>query len=179
MDPAKGPLMASAMASESGKLDAIAVGRSVSGSPLQRPSANQVSRIYRVSATMSAPQMEEAIAALYRQVMDIYSEEIPEAFRIDDLEAGLIRREISVRDFVRGLANSDAYRDRFVTPYPTPKAVELLFRHLLGRTPATPELSDYEQLLGEEGLESTVSTLLDGAEYTRYFGENVVPYRRS
>jgi phycobilisome core-membrane linker protein len=180
MDPTKGPLMASAMASQAAhKLDVVQVGRSVSGVMPQRSTASKVARIYRVTEQKDPAEMESAIDAIYRQVMDIYSEEIPAEFRLNHAEAQLIRGEISVRQFVGQLASSEAYQARFVKPYPSLKAAELLCRHLLGRTPATPEVAESEQLLTESGLAAAVTALVEGAEYNRYFGENVVPYPRA
>jgi phycobilisome core-membrane linker protein len=84
-----------------------------------------------------------------------------------------------VREFVRGLACSDTYQQRFLSAYPTAKVVELLFRHLLGRAPATQEeIGEYTKLLTEKGLQAAVDAMVDSAEYVRYFGEDVVPYNR-
>jgi phycobilisome core-membrane linker protein len=91
----------------------------------------------------------------------------------------LLDGKLSVRAFVRALASSPAYEARFCTPYPAPKAAELLCRHLLGRTPATPEMAQYEELLSRDGLEATVTAIVESAEYVRYFGEEMVPYKRS
>ena len=161
------------------KLDVVAVGRSVNGVSPQPVAMQKVPRIHRISATSGADQVEQGIQAIYQQIMDVYSEEIPQEFRFLDAEAKLLQGEISVREFVRQLASSDAYHARFVMPYPAPKATELLCRHLLGRLPATPEVNQYQHLMLEQGLAATVNALIDGAEYGRYFRENVVPYKRS
>ncbi|QIZ71577.1 phycobilisome rod-core linker polypeptide [Oxynema aestuarii] len=168
------PLMAETRARE-----VVEVGRSVNGTAVRPQGSMAVVRIERVSAESSQAAKERAIAAIYRQVMDIYTEEIPEQFRRPDLEAQLLGGELSVRAFVRALASSPAYEARFCTPYPAPKAAELLCRHLLGRTPATPEMARYEELLSREGLEATVTAIVESAEYVRYFGEEMVPYKRS
>jgi phycobilisome core-membrane linker protein len=161
------------------KIDVVEIGRSVTGVSPQPAVVRQVSRIHRIVAKSGADQVEQGIQAIYQQIMDVYSEEIPQEFRLLEAEAKLRQGEISVREFVRQLASSDAYQARFVMPYPAPKAAELLCRHLLGRIPATPEVKQYQQLMLEKGLAATVNALLDGAEYGRYFGEDVVPYKRS
>ena len=57
--------------------------------------------------------------------------------------------------------------------------IEFLFRHLLGRTPATQsESQQYNKLLTEQGLSAAVAALIEGEEYVRFFGEDVVPYNR-
>jgi phycobilisome core-membrane linker protein len=109
-------------------------------------------------------------------VMDVAT--VPNAFRLPAMEAQL-GQTVSVRDFVRRLASSEAYGDRYVKPFPTNKTVDLLFRHLLGREVATDlERLQYGQLLQEDGLAATVETIVMGSEYGRFFGEDTVPYHR-
>ncbi|NEP54499.1 MAG: hypothetical protein F6K65_39180, partial [Moorea sp. SIO3C2] len=74
---------------------------------------------------------------------------------------------------------SNTYSQRFYQAYPPAKVVELLFRHLLGRTPNTHgEVQTYQQLLAAQGLEAAVTAMVDSPEYSRFFGEDVVPYQR-
>ncbi|MFB8792076.1 MAG: phycobilisome rod-core linker polypeptide [Potamolinea sp.] len=111
--------------------------------------------------------------------MDVFSGQIPGEFRRSDLESKLRNGEISVRDFVKTLAGSEIYRRRFYTPYPNTKVIEFLFRHLLGRAPATQgEIRQYNKLLADGGLRSAVEAIVDSPEYARFFGEDVVPYNR-
>lgn len=174
------PLMAQAIASQgSRQLDVVGVGRSVMPVGAKSSTVTKVARIYRANQGTDAAEMELAIAAIYRQVMDLYGDRIPEEFGRSDLELQLRAGDISVREFVRQLASSEAYGDRFVKPYPEPKTVELLFRHLLGREPAMPEIAQYLQILSEKGMNAAIASLVDSAEYARYFGEDVVPYKRS
>ncbi len=136
-------------------------------------------RIFRM--TQGANQAETALVinAIYCQVMDVFSGQVPQEFRRSDLESKLRNGEISVREFVKALAGSDIYRRRFYTPYPNTKVIEFLFRHLLGRAPATQaEIRQYNKLLAEQGLKAAVEAMVDGAEYARFFGEDVVPYNR-
>jgi phycobilisome core-membrane linker protein len=53
-----------------------------------------------------------------------------------------------------------------------------LFRHLLGRMPSQAEVFDYSAKLNSQGLKSLVEAIANSAEYNRYFGEDVVPYKR-
>lgn len=179
-DVAQMPLMAKVMQKNaSSKFDLVGVGRSISPGLVQPASLkNKVARIYRVTPGMDAAEMNLAINAIYEQVMAVYAQQVPENIRRADLEAKLQSGEISVRTFVRELAMSDAYRERFVKPYPPAKAVEILFRTLLGREAAIPEVAHYQQLLVEKGAEAALAALIDGAEYARFFGEDVVPYKR-
>ncbi|MBD2212471.1 phycobilisome rod-core linker polypeptide [Nostoc linckia FACHB-104] len=136
-------------------------------------------RIYRLSGTNQA-ENQLVINAIYSQVLDLFSSDIPANYRLNALEGKLQTGEISVREFVRELASSDVYCDRFYTPYPSAKVIEFLCRHLLGRAPATQdEISDYNKLMANRGLRAVVEAIVDSQEYARYFGEDVVPYPRS
>ncbi|MBW4510932.1 MAG: phycobilisome rod-core linker polypeptide [Scytonematopsis contorta HA4267-MV1] len=141
-------------------------------------SKTQNIRIYRVTPNSDSAELKAAVNAIYTQVLDITGE-IPLYFRRPDLEAKLSNGEINVQEFVRLIATSVNYSDRFLTPYPNNKVVEFLFRHLLGRAPATQaEIKECSQKLVEEGLEATVNTLVNSQEYAQFFGTDVVPYKR-
>ncbi|MBW4515002.1 MAG: phycobilisome rod-core linker polypeptide [Timaviella obliquedivisa GSE-PSE-MK23-08B] len=136
-------------------------------------------RVYRVHSGMAASETEVAIAAIYIQVMDLFEAEVPAEFRLVELETQIRNGEISVRTFVKALAGSGQYVQRFCTPYPQAKVVEFLFRHLLGRVPATQaEATQYSEIVSNQGLNAAIALIVDSAEYTRYFGEDVVPYQR-
>jgi phycobilisome core-membrane linker protein len=136
-------------------------------------------RIFRMTTGANLQDTELVINAIYCQVMDVFSGQIPGEFRRSDLDSKLRNGEISVREFVKVLASSDIYRRRFYTPYPNTKVIEFLFRHLLGRAPATQaEIRQYNKILADQGLRAAVEAMVDGAEYARFFGEDVVPYNR-
>ncbi|WP_375515557.1 phycobilisome rod-core linker polypeptide [uncultured Nostoc sp.] len=136
-------------------------------------------RIYRLTETTNQAERQQAINAIYCQVLDVFSGEVPDNFRRSDLEGKLQNGEITVREFVRQLASSEIYRQRFLSPYPHAKVIEFLFRHLLGRTPADQEeIRQYNNLLADSGLSAAVEAIVDSPEYSCYFGEDVVPYNR-
>jgi phycobilisome core-membrane linker protein len=141
--------------------------------------ASESARIFRMNASVSQLEATQAIEALYIQVMDISTGEIPEQFRRPDLESQVRNGQISIREFVATLVTSAAYINRFYTPYPNTKAIEFLFRHLLGRAPLNQaEIADYNRVMAEQGFVAAVNMAIDSAEYSRYFGEDVVPYHR-
>ncbi len=142
--------------------------------------ARESARMFRLNANATQAEATQAIEALYIQVMDLSNGEIPEEFRRADLETKVRTGQISVREFVEALASSEAYINRFYTPYPNTKAIEFLFRHLLGRAPSDrAEISDYNRIVAERGFAAAVTSMVDSAEYSRYFGVDVVPYHRS
>ena len=136
--------------------------------------------IFRIDGSMSQAEATLAIDALYIQIMDLGTGEIPTQFRRQDLDSQIRNGIISTREFVATLATSAAYIDRFYTPYPNTKAIEFLFRHLLGRAPANQaEIADYNRVMSEQGFVAAVNMMVDSVEYSRYFGVDVVPYHRS
>ncbi|MBD2691938.1 phycobilisome rod-core linker polypeptide [Anabaena catenula] len=142
-------------------------------------SRRKPARIYRATTGTNSPETNQVINAIYVQVMDVFSGQVPGYFRRSDLDSKLRNGEITVREFVLELASSDIYRKRFYTPYPNTKVIEFLFRHLLGRAPATQgEIRQYNKLLADSGLRAAVEAMVNSSEYARYFGEDVVPYNR-
>jgi phycobilisome core-membrane linker protein len=192
-DVTKLPLMAKTMADQAAaarkpdptKPRFVELGRSFSDGHGQSvevgvgTSRRRPARIYRMAPGAPTRETELVINAIYCQVLDIFSGVVPESFRRSELDSKLRNGEISVREFVRTLAGSDMYRERFYTPYPNTKVIEFLFRHILGRAPATQaEIRQYNKLLADQGLRVAVEAMVDSAEYARYFGEDVVPYKR-
>lgn len=193
MDITKMPLMSKSMADLAAKARQIdktkplfvELGRSYNNGDGQSvevgvgTSRRKPARIYRMNPGMDLSETALVINAIYCQVMDIFSGQVPAEIRRSDLESKLRNREISVREFVRTLASSEIYCRRFYTPYPNTKVIEFLFRHLLGRAPATQaEIRQYNKLLADQGLKAAVEALVDSPEYARFFGEDVVPYKR-
>jgi phycobilisome core-membrane linker protein len=187
MDMAKLPMTGKAIADNAAaarqkESQLVALGRSSSllmSEPTVAVTAN-IARIFRMNANSSPTEATLAIEALYIQIMDISTGEIPVQFRRQDLESQVRNGGISVREFVAILATSAAYIDRFYTPYPNPKAIEFLFRHLLGRAPSNQaEIADYNRVIAEQGFVAAVNMMVDSVEYSRYFGVDVVPYHRS
>jgi phycobilisome core-membrane linker protein len=175
-DLAKLPLTSKAMADAKKPSELVELGRSSSSSVVSDTDLRKPTRIYRLLPYANAAERAEVLQALYMQVMDSGSE-IPAELRVTSLELRLANGE-SVRQCVKALAASDVYARRFYQPYPNAKVAELLLRHLLGRSPLGDEVTQYEQMLATIGLQATVAAIVDSTEYERYFGENVVPYRR-
>ena len=193
MDVAKLPLTGKAMADmqakerqmDMSKPKFIELGRSFQNGSGQSvevgvgTTRRKPARIFRMTTGVSQAESALIINAIYCQVMDVFSGQVPQQFRRSDLESKLRNGEISVREFVKALASSEIYRKRFYTPYPNTKVIEFLFRHLLGRAPATQaEIRQYNKLLADQGLRAAVEAMVDSPEYARFFGEDVVPYNR-
>jgi phycobilisome core-membrane linker protein len=180
IDVAKLPLTGQAMAAASQTSEPLFVqlGRSVQPATTVPTPNRKAARIYRWAPGLSEEAAAEIVQAIYTQVMDLFTAQVPTQFRHPNLEGQLLAGELSVRQFVQTLASSDSYQQRFCKPYPVAKVVEFLFRHLLGRAPIAAEITHQTAQLQEQGLSTVVADLVGSAEYTRYFGDDGVPYKR-
>lgn len=125
----------------------------------------------------SAEEAEIIIQAVYRQVLG--NAYVMESERLTVPESKFKRRELSVREFVRTVAKSELYRSRFFTSCARYRAIELNFRHLLGRPPLDlEEMRLHSTILDTQGFEAEIDWYLDSDEYQSTFGENIVPYIR-
>jgi phycoerythrin-associated linker protein len=125
----------------------------------------------------SAEDTEILIRAVYRQVLG--NAYVMESERLTVPESQFKRGELSVREFVRAVAKSELYRSRFFTSCARYRAIELNFRHLLGRPPLDlEEMRMHSTLLDTQGFEADIDAYLDSDEYQSTFGENFVPYIR-
>jgi phycoerythrin-associated linker protein len=125
----------------------------------------------------SQEEAETMIRAVYRQVLG--NAYVMESERLTVAESQFKRGELSVREFVRAIAKSDLYRSRFFTSCARYRAIELNFRHLLGRPPLDlEEMRMHSTILDTQGFEAEIDSYIDSDEYQNTFGENFVPYIR-
>jgi len=128
-------------------------------------------------ANASGEEVEVVIRAVYRQVLG--NAHIMESERLTAPESQLRNGEITVREFVRHVAQSELYQNRFFYNCPQLRFIELNFKHLLGRAPEShEELSFHIQILDEGGYCSEIDSYLNSDEYLDTFGQNTVPYYR-
>lgn len=117
------------------------------------------------------------IRATYRQVLG--NEHIMQSERLTSAESLLRQGKITVRDFVRALAQSELYRNKFFYPNFHVRFIELNYKHLLGRAPYDEsEIAHHVDLYTTQGYEAEINSYIDSPEYQQRFGENVVPYYR-
>jgi phycoerythrin-associated linker protein len=125
----------------------------------------------------SAEEAETIIKAVYRQVLG--NAYVMESERLTVPESQFKLGQLSVREFVRAVAKSDLYQSRFFTSCARYRAIELNFRHLLGRTPRDlEEMRVHSTILDTQGYDAEIDFYLDSDEYNNTFGENFVPYIR-
>jgi len=115
------------------------------------------------------------IRAVYRQVLGY--QHLFESERLTAAESLFRNGYLSVREFVRTVAKSGLYREKFFNNSNPYHFIELNFKHLLGRAPANKaEALHHFTLLQEEGLEAEIDSYIDSEEYQNRFGEEKVPY---
>ena len=127
---------------------------------------------------LSELEKQSVIKAAYRQV---FERDITRAYSqsISDLESKVKNNDISMKEFIRRLAKSPLYRKQFFEPFINSRALELAFRHILGRGPSSrEEVQQYFSIVSDGGLSALVDALVDSQEYADYFGEETVPYLR-
>ncbi|NJK69750.1 MAG: photosystem I reaction center subunit XII [Microcoleus sp. CSU_2_2] len=125
----------------------------------------------------SNQDIETIIKAVYRQVLG--NAYVMESERLSVPESQFKRGELTVRDFVRQVAKSDLYRSRFFDSCARYRAIELNFRHLLGRPPLDlEEMRGKSTILDTQGFEAEIDSYLDSDEYQNTFGDDIVPYIR-
>lgn len=138
---------------------------------------DEQSGIFSTDPVTDAVGMDEVIHAAYRQVF--HEQQMLKANRQVALESQLRSHQISVRDFIRGLATSDAFRNWNYEVNNNYRFVELCVQRLLGRKVYDDrETMAWSILLGTKGLYGFVNQLIDSQEYLEAFGDNVVPYQR-
>ena len=125
----------------------------------------------------STEEVESIINAVYRQVLG--NAYVMESERLSVEESKLKNGSLSVREFVRAVCKSDLYRERFFNSCPRYRAIELNFKHLLGRAPDNfDEMKSKSNILDREGYDAEIDSYVDSDEYQSVYGENIVPYYR-
>jgi len=128
-------------------------------------------------ANPTEADIQAAIWASYRQVFG--NDHLMRSEHLTSAESLLRQGHIRVRDFVRALAQSELYKEKFFYSTPQVRFIELNFKHLLGRAPYDEtEISEHVNLYVNQGYEAEINSYLDSAEYQENFGDQIVPYYR-
>jgi phycocyanin-associated rod linker protein len=125
----------------------------------------------------SEDDLQAVIRAAYRQVLG--NDYIMKSERLVNAESQLRQGNITVREFVRAIAKSDLYKNKFLFPNSNTRVIELNYKHLLGRAPYSEDEINYHlNLYNERGYDAEIDSYIDSTEYEDSFGNNVVPYYR-
>ena len=128
------------------------------------------------SFSLTHHSAEAVIHAAYRQV---FGRDVLDSQRQTIVETQLKAGNITLREFVRHLAKSRPFRQVAWEALYITKSIEYIHRRLLGRpTYGRREMARYYDLCAHQGFYALIDALIDSAEYTDVFGEDVVPYER-
>lgn len=131
--------------------------------------------VYSTDDQFSPTDMGNLINAAYRQIFF-------HAFKWDRetvLESQLRIRQITVRDFIRGLLLSNTFIDSFYNKNSNYRFVEHCVEKVLGRRVYSErEKIAWSAVVMTQGVKGFVDKLLDSDEYIENFGENTVPFHR-
>jgi phycocyanin-associated rod linker protein len=117
------------------------------------------------------------INAVYRQVLG--NDYLLDSERLKSIESLLRNGSISVREFVRAVAKSELYKQKFFYSNFQTRVIELNYKHLLGRAPYDEsEVIYHLDLYENQGFDADIDSYIDSVEYQENFGENIVPYYR-
>ncbi|TAE58868.1 MAG: phycobilisome rod-core linker polypeptide CpcG2 [Nostocales cyanobacterium] len=133
--------------------------------------------IYRLEDVSSYTDIQSIIWASYRQVFSEH--EILKFNRQKTLESQLKNGSLSVKDFIRGLAKSEAFYRLVVSVNNNYRLVDITLKRLLGRSAYNKEEEiAWSIVIGTKGFGGFVDALVDSEEYDQNFGDNTVPYQR-
>ena len=122
-------------------------------------------------------EIEAVILAVYRQVLG--NPHLLTSERLVIAESLLRDGKITVQEFVRQVAKSDLYKQKFFHSSFQSRTIELNYKHLLGRAPYDQsEITDHMNIYQDNGYEADIDFYIDSPEYQTYFGETIVPYYR-
>jgi len=125
----------------------------------------------------TATDAKSAIQAVYRQVLG--NDYLMAAERLTGLESLLTNGQITVREFVRAVAKSELYKQKFLYPHFQTRVIELNFKHLLGRAPYDEaEVIEHLDRYQTQGFDADIDSYIDSVEYETSFGNAIVPYYR-
>jgi phycobilisome rod-core linker protein len=132
-------------------------------------------RQFSTDNLLSPSDMDVLIEAAYRQMFF-------HAFKSDRepcLESQLRNGQLSVREFIRGLALSNTFTASFYNLNSNYKFVEHCVNKILGRsTYNEKEKIAWSIVIATKGRSGFINDLLNSDEYLEAFGDNIVPYQR-
>jgi phycocyanin-associated rod linker protein len=125
----------------------------------------------------SQGDVEAVILAVYQQVLG--NPHLLTSERLTVAESLLRDGKITVQEFVRQVAKSNLYKEKFFHSSFQSRTIELNFKHLLGRVPYDQsEITEHMNRYQNEGYEADIDSYINSLEYQENFGENIVPFYR-
>jgi phycobilisome rod-core linker protein len=133
--------------------------------------------IYVFDKQSSPSEIDRLIRAAYRQIFN--EQQMTESTRQLGLESQLRSRQITVRQFIQGLAKSDVFRRRNYDTNNNYRFSQMCVQRLLGRDIyGDREKYALSIVAATQGLHGLVDELINSEEYLQTFGDHAVPYQR-
>jgi len=134
-------------------------------------------KIYTTESLPTAVELDEIIWAAYRQIFSEH--QILVSTSQPFLESQLRFNQIKIKDFIKGLLLSDAFRKLNYDVNNNYRFVEMCTQRVLGRDIYNKrEEFALAVIIASQGLEVFVDLLMNSMEYAENFGESTVPYQR-
>jgi phycoerythrin-associated linker protein len=128
-------------------------------------------------ANASEDDLQVVIRSVYRQVLG--NAHLLESDRLISAESFLRNGDITVRQFIAAVGQSELYQRKFFESSSQYRFIELNFKHFLGRAPQSQaEIADHVRIYNEQGYSAEIDSYLDSDEYASSFGDSTVPYAR-
>ena len=136
---------------------------------------DEQAKIFNAENLYSPSDMDILIEAAYRQIFFHAFKSDREPF----LESQLRNRQISVRDFIRGLLLSETFNNSFYQKNSNYRYVEQCVQRVLGRDVySEKEKIAWSIVVATKGRQGFIDKLLNSEEYLENFGYDIVPYQR-
>lgn len=134
-------------------------------------------KIYTTDSLPAAQEMDEIIWAAYRQIFSEH--QILKYTKQPFLESQLRFNQITVKDFIKGLVLSDAFRNLTYNVNNNYRFVEMCVQRVLGRDVYNErEKIAWSIVIATKGLKGFIEALVNSNEYLMNFGDSTVPYQR-
>jgi phycobilisome rod-core linker protein len=134
-------------------------------------------RIHTTDRQPSASDLDVLIRAAYRQIFN--EQQMTASSRQSVLESQLKSGQITVRQFIEGLATSDVFRTRNYDTNNNYRFAQMCIQRILGRDVySNREKLAWSTVLATKGLKGFIADLVNSSEYLENFGDSVVPYQR-
>ncbi|MDJ0618956.1 MAG: phycobilisome rod-core linker polypeptide [Calothrix sp. MO_192.B10] len=134
-------------------------------------------RIYSQETLLNSQEIDKLIWAAYYQIF--HEQQMLASNRQTFLESQLKSGQITVKEFIQGLATSDPFRRLNYESNNNYRFVELCIQRILGRNVYDErEKLAWSIVLATKGLQGFINALVNSEEYLKNFGEQTVPYQR-
>ncbi|MEM1425737.1 MAG: phycobilisome rod-core linker polypeptide [Cyanobacteria bacterium P01_H01_bin.130] len=130
-----------------------------------------------VDSRLDPGDIDRVISAAYRQIFN--EQQLLSFNRQTELESQLRNGQISVREFIQGLATSPVFRERNYDCSNNYRFARLCVQRILGREVyGQREELAWSIVLATKGLQGFINDLVNSDEYEENFGDSVVPFQR-